>query len=109
PALALTVDESARNSLGVLREGTVIRDELGRFHRQEGRIVFRSMLTNNSWIALENLNLERVAISLHGADGDQLWSVSGELTEFQGDNYLLIRRAVKKGPQSLAPPKKRVM
>lgn len=108
-ALALAIDESARNSLGVLREGTLVQDELGRFHRQEGRIIFRSMLTNNSWIALENLNLERVAISLQAAGGDQLWSVTGELTEFQGDNYLLIRRAVKKGPQSLAPLNKRVM
>ena len=46
--------------------------------------------------ALENLALERVARAMQQGRGDVNWEVSGEITEFQGENFLLITRAVIK-------------
>lgn len=88
--------DQASNSL--LREGTRIRNQIGHFIQ----------LTNDSAIfvdqdgrrlsVLKNLNLQRVVHMPRSTRTPEeiQWSLSGIITEFDGDNYLLITRIVRK-------------
>jgi hypothetical protein len=85
-----------------LREGTVLTDQGGRFRQDGDGAVFISE-NQYEFTSLPNLNLERVIRTLKGSDESESirWSVSGQVTEFNGRNYLLITRAVYK---SASPP-----
>jgi hypothetical protein len=85
-----------------LREGTVLTDQGGRFRQDGDGAVFISE-NQYEFTSLPNLNLERVIRTLKGSDESESirWSVSGQVTEFNGRNYLLIMRAVYK---SASPP-----
>ena len=80
-----------------LREGTVINDQVGYF-REDGDGASFVADTGLEFGALQNLNLERVVRLLKNAEEPSSirWSVTGEVTEFAGRNYLLIKRAVYK-------------
>ncbi len=88
-----------------LREGTLITDVVGYF-RQDGDGATFVTDEGQDFGGLANLNLERVARTLKGADDSQRvrWSVSGEVTEFMGRNFLLISRAVHKSAAQPAAP-----
>ncbi len=78
------------------REGTEIVNQDGFFRQADDRIVFSPSGDNRQFIALENLNLERIAQVV--ADNPQQvkplqWSVTGTVTEYRGANYLFVRRA----------------
>jgi hypothetical protein len=92
-------DESAKRRL---REGTILTDQGGRF-RQDGDGAVFIAENQYEFVSLPNLNLERVIRTLKGSDESESirWSVSGQVTEFNGRNYLLITRAVYK---SASPP-----
>lgn len=80
-----------------MREGTELLDQAGYFRLTGTRVTFFYGEENDRLIGLENLNLQRIAqtISDNPANPSQLvWQVSGTVTEYQGDNYLLITRAV---------------
>jgi hypothetical protein len=93
------LDESGKRRL---REGTVLTDQGGRFRQDGDGAVFISE-NQYEFVTLQNLNLERVIRTLKGSDESESirWSVSGQVTEFNGRNYLLITRAVYK---SASPP-----
>jgi len=76
-----------------LREGATLNNEVGRFGRQGGRYTFATADGRYKLVVVENLALERVAQLENNRFGAYQWTVSGEVTEFQGKNYLLIRRA----------------
>jgi hypothetical protein len=76
---------------GHLREGTELHDLLGTFQVADGRMVLST--SSRRYLVLENLNLERVARLVGDLGQAGTWSVSGTVTEFQGTNFLLIRRA----------------
>lgn len=94
--------QSARTPTRRLREGTIITDQTGYF-RENGDGASFVADTGLEFGALQNLNLERVVRLLKNADepASIRWSVSGEVTEFAGRNYMLISRAVYK---SATPP-----
>ena len=48
------------------------------------------------FVGLENLNLERIARAITDSLSRQEWVVSGTVTEYQGVNFLWIKRAVLK-------------
>ena len=75
-----------------LREGTRLIDEVGTFQNVGDRIAFVPG-DKDSYRVLENLQLQRIGQSLDGARGQQLWVVSGVITEFCGANYLLVTKA----------------
>ena len=75
-----------------LREGTRLIDEVGTFQNVGDRIAFVPG-DKDSYRVLENLQLQRIGQSLDGARGQQLWVVSGVITEFRGANYLLVTKA----------------
>lgn len=79
------------------REGTRMVDRMGYFQSTGDRLAFYTQDDEQRFPALENLALERVArvIGESTSDGMQ-WSVSGVLTEYRGENYLLVTRAILK-------------
>jgi len=85
----------------LIREGELWRDELGHILVVGQRHAFRPERGGQSVIVLENLNLQRIVQRLDDTSRAPVWSVSGVVTEFQGSNYLLIERAIRKGQASL--------
>ncbi len=78
------------------REGTDIVDRMGYCRTAGDRVIFFTEDGRDRFVVLENLNLERIAQAV-ADDPEQLqWSVTGSITEFCGDNFLIIHRAVVK-------------
>lgn len=91
-----------------IREGTLLKDEVGTFRLNGTRITFVSQDGKKRLGALENLNLERIARSVRDNPQQTQWTVSGTVTEFQGQNFLLVSRANRKtqngkGPRAKEP------
>ena len=97
------VERAARKPTGQarLREGTQVLDRLGSFQLEGSSATF---VTNDGFSmgGLPNLSLERVVRTLKSMDQPNRvqWSVTGTVTEFSGQNYLLIQRAVYKSARS---------
>lgn len=68
-------------------------DHLGYFHSTGDRIVFFSSKHDTRYIVLENLNLERIVNALADQPSRRKWKVTGTLTEYHGDNFLLVEKA----------------
>lgn len=77
-----------------LREGHILTDVQGTFDAAGNRVQFRPADGSSSLRVLENLALERVTRILEETRSDRLWLVSGTVTEYRGENYLLITRVV---------------
>ncbi len=78
-----------------LREGTKLVDVVGTFQSAGGdNISFSRDGGKDSLKVLENLMLQRVSTVLEENSGTRQWVVSGEITEFRGANYLLVKKAV---------------
>lgn len=91
--------ESEENTtqLGMrLREGARITDLVGEFQRSSDRYTFVQEDAKQGIRVLENLALERVSRILEDDPSPRMWSVSGTITEYRGENYLLVTRAVLK-------------
>lgn len=80
-----------------IREGDRVELE-GEFRRMGDRITFattnREGSDQSGLRVLENLALQRVAAVLKIRGGRLHWKVVGEMTEFQGENFLFIRHAI---------------
>lgn len=76
------------------REGTVVEDYYGQFKTSGKRWVFVVDQDTERYVALENLNLERVARILAERPDSPTWRITGQITEFSGANYLLIQHVV---------------
>ena len=95
-----------------LREGTLVSDQSG-FFREDGDGATFVADSGLEFGALPNLNLERITRLLKSTDEPESirWSVTGQVTEFSGQNFLLISRAVYKSaatppvPDQLTPVK----
>lgn len=89
----------------MLREGTEIDSQMGRFQHAGDSAVFVTR-DGLELVGLPNLNLQRVLRTLKSVDAPESlwWSVSGEVTEFGDRNYLLISRAVFKAAAAPPPP-----
>jgi len=78
------------------REGTEIINRAGYFRTAGDRVIFFTEDGRDRFIVLENLNLERITQAVADDPKQLQWSVTGSITEFCGDNFLIIRRAVAK-------------
>ncbi|OHB67325.1 MAG: hypothetical protein A2V70_09945 [Planctomycetes bacterium RBG_13_63_9] len=101
PATPNTAEPTAANSNPAapegsrrIREGTEIVDLEGHFQVVDNRVTFLARHGNGRFVALENLNLERIGRLVRENPTRLHWSVTGTMTEYRGANYLLIRRAV---------------
>ena len=87
-----------------LREGSRLAAQRGYFRLAGDRVAFHTVDGSRRLIALENLNLERIINQITATGEESLWSVSGEVTEFRGLNYLLVTHAVLKSDAPTATP-----
>lgn len=78
------------------REGTDLVDQPGSFQIVGERVVFVTEKNSQRFVALENLNLERIARTLASHPYPLQWRVSGKITEFRGNNFILVERAIGK-------------
>jgi hypothetical protein len=80
----------------LLREDTPLTQLRGRFRPSGDRILFTEEGANRSMKCLENLWLQRIMDSQKNEDRKVIWMVnSARVTEFNGENYLLIESATK--------------
>jgi len=99
PASAVASDQPPSPKTGQrIREGTQFVDQHGVFRMTGQRVTFFSSDGQGRFVGLENLNLERIALAITDSLSRQEWVVSGTVTECQGVNFLLIKRAVLKQP-----------
>jgi len=81
-----------------LREGTRLVEVVGTFQSIGGEsVTFTPVGTGtnkDSFRVLENLALQRVSQELEGNKGARQWTVSAEVTEYKGNNYLLLKKIV---------------
>jgi hypothetical protein len=78
------------------REGTPLHEIKGRFrkHDQSERLLFLDE-SDRKYKCLENVCLQRVASALQSDDRKFVWLVSGKLTEFNEENFLLLEKATR--------------
>jgi len=80
----------------LIREGTSLAEARGRFKPFNERFVFIDESTGKPLTCLENLMLQRIHSFLKDDEGGrQRWSVSGKITEFNGENFLWLDRAIR--------------
>jgi len=94
-----------------LREGSRISQQKGGFTITGDRVIFSALNGElPKMVVLENLSLQRVLQNIHGSPDQEIWLVTGRVTEFQGTNYLLLERATRideadlEQPPSASPP-----
>lgn len=80
----------------LIREGTSLAEARGRFKPVNERFIFIDESTGKPLTCLENLMLQRIHSFLKDDEGGrQRWSVSGKITEFNGENFLWLDRAIR--------------
>jgi hypothetical protein len=65
----------------------------GRFDLVGERATFSAEDNSATFKTLENLALQRIVGAVRDSTGSRLWNVEATVTEYQGANFLLIRRA----------------
>ena len=90
PSLAQMAKEET-----ALREGTPISDVKGRFRKQGERFQFVEEGSNKAFKCLENLCLQRIAMNQQDDERKVIWLVSAKVTEFNGENFLMLEKAVR--------------
>lgn len=85
-------EENLPNASEKHREGTRVTALVGFFESAGRRWTFTSESGELAFAVLENLSLERVAKAIEEDPEDRHWKISGELTEYFDQNYLLIDR-----------------
>ncbi|MDR3233162.1 MAG: hypothetical protein LBT46_05795 [Planctomycetaceae bacterium] len=76
------------------REGTAMSGEKVFFRQNGNRTVLYRLKDNQRLTCLENLTLERVLGAMEKKPEHKYWRIDGTLTEFRGENYIIIHRAV---------------
>lgn len=80
-----------------LREGTQLIEVTGKFESAGDRTSFVIADSSESLRVLENLALQRVTRVLPQVQPGTQWTISGVVTEFNNNNYLLMTKAVQTG------------
>ncbi|MDR0336317.1 MAG: hypothetical protein LBI18_04430 [Planctomycetaceae bacterium] len=77
-----------------IREGTTFQNKRVFFRQTGSRTTMYTLDGNNRYVCLENLNLERILKSIAERPERGTWKIDGTFTEFNGENFVLISRAV---------------
>jgi len=76
-----------------LREGTLLTDVTGTFQSVGAdSVTFSPTGGKDAYRLLQNLQLERISRTLDENRGSRPGLVSGQITEFRGANYLLVKK-----------------
>lgn len=81
------------------REGTQLLRQLGRFTTTGDRLTFHPAGSEQQFLGLENLALERIGkvlVDRRDQASELQWEVTGVFTEYRGTNYLLVTHALLK-------------
>lgn len=94
-------DSAPPATAGTLREGEYVTNALGRLVRdgEWWQFVFESDAAESPrppMRLLPNMQLERVVRETNAADVSPVFLVSGEVTLFESQNYLLLRKALRR-------------
>ena len=81
-----------------IREGTPFRNKHVFFQQIGDRTALYTVDEHRRFMCLENLHLERILTAMQENPERVFWSIDGDYTEFRGENYVLIRRAVVARP-----------
>ena len=76
-----------------IREGQLIKDEKAKFKLNGIRFMLHRSDDHRPLTVLENLALERVAEYISKSGANATWLVEGTITEYRGENYILLTRA----------------
>jgi hypothetical protein len=76
------------------REGTAFKNTLVYFRPAGDRTALYTVDKNQRFTCHENLALERILSTIQAKPERQFWRIEGEFTEFRGENFVFIRRAV---------------
>lgn len=74
----------------ILREGVLLPEMVGVFRVFGERIQFVEREGGRAFRCLENLMLQRVQQVIGDEPSETAWIVSGRVTEFRGENFLLV-------------------
>jgi|GEM_PF-1693145 len=77
-----------------LREGTTLEAMTGTLRPAGDRYMFFSEDGKHRLVVLENLALERLLRVQSAYAGNVFWKVWGTVTEFRGQNFLLLKRSL---------------
>ncbi|MDR0705294.1 MAG: hypothetical protein LBF88_09940 [Planctomycetaceae bacterium] len=88
------------------REGTIFQGKKVFFRQTGNRTTMYTENDNERFVCLENLNLERILKAMDEKPSRTTWKIDGEFTEFRGENYVLIRRAIIVQETAPTPPAK---
>ncbi|MDZ4820400.1 MAG: hypothetical protein SGJ20_15650 [Planctomycetota bacterium] len=85
---------------GRWREGARLFETPGMFKTSGERLVFASIDGKYRFACLENLNSDRVSRIVAESPDPLQWVVGGVITEFRGENYLLMNQAIIRAVQA---------
>ena len=97
PEKASNNDSFAKKKTGsaqLVREGTRVQSQHVIFRVTGNRVAMSAAQGSDRFFCLENLNLQRVTDVLRDNPTLTDWTVDYVVTEFKGENYVLIQRAV---------------
>jgi len=77
-----------------IREGTAFKNKRCLFRVSGNRVTLFSEDESERYFCLENLNLDRVMKVIQENPAQQIWNVDGFYTEYRGENFVYIQRAV---------------
>ena len=88
-----------------VREGTELVNVVGSFKLTGDRATFYPADGSGRFGGLENQTLERLATVISEDPSQLEWLVTGVVTEFKGNNYILVTKAILKSkPSALGKP-----
>lgn len=79
--------------LPTLREGADIPEWMGTFRLVGERLQFTDRESGRSLLCLENLMLQRVYQVIGDEASESTWIVSGTISEYRGQNFLILLSA----------------
>ena len=77
-----------------IREGSELVNQIGYFRMTGDRVTFFAEGGKGRFVVLENSNLDRISRIIAESPDHMKWSVTATVTEFQGENYFFIRKAI---------------
>ena len=76
------------------REGTTFKDKIVFFRQAGDRTALYMVEDNQRFFCHENLAPERILTTTQKNPERELWKIEGTFSEFRGENFITIRRAV---------------
>ncbi len=85
--------DTVQGGANLRREGTKLQDLTGELREAGRRWVF--IVGGESFPVLENLALQRAVQSIKDDGNDRFWTADAQVTEFLGENYLMLMRITR--------------